>query len=62
MDRWDSVWDKLGSRNGHCAIEVDLNRRLISDIYRQKRQPLAIASVDVANCYDTIVHPFAIMG
>jgi hypothetical protein len=45
-----------GSRNNHEAIEVALNRRLVTDILRQKRIPGAVASVDADTCYDRIQH------
>lgn len=41
------------------ARAVGLLRRLIPDISRQMRLPLAIASVDAQSCYDRIAHPVA---
>lgn len=48
-----------GSIPEHEAIEVALNRRLILDISRQRRLPMAIASVDAHTCYDRISHTVA---
>jgi hypothetical protein len=45
-----------GSRKNHEAIDVAVNRRLISDLLRQKRIPGAVASVDAETCYDRITH------
>jgi hypothetical protein len=45
-----------GSRRNHEAIEVAVNRRLVTDLLRQKRFPGAIASVDADTCYDCITH------
>jgi hypothetical protein len=46
-----------GGRKNHEAIEVALNRRLITDILHQRHTPLAVAStVDAQNCYDRIAH------
>jgi len=45
-----------GSRRNHEAIEVAVNRRLVTDLLRQKRFPGAIASVDADTCYDRITH------
>ena len=54
--------EQFGSRKQRSSIEVALNRRLLSDISRQKRLPMAIAGVDAAHCYDRVAHPFAIMA
>lgn len=48
-----------GSVPAHEAIEVGINRRLLLDISRQRRAPLAIASVDAHTCYDRISHTVA---
>jgi hypothetical protein len=45
-----------GGRKNHEAIEVAMNRRFLADITRQRRTPLAIASVDAQTCYDRIAH------
>jgi len=47
----------FGSRPGHSAIQVSLNRCLVSDTSRQQKTPLAIASVDCLTCYDSLGHP-----
>ena len=48
-----------GSRAGRKAVDLALNRRLYADISRQRRVPMAIASVDATSCYDRIVHAIA---
>jgi hypothetical protein len=48
-----------GSRNGHSATELGLNRRLVTDLSRQRRWPMAISSVDAHTCYDRIAHAVA---
>jgi hypothetical protein len=48
-----------GRRKNNEVIEVALNRRLILDISRQCRVPMAVASVDAQNCYDRIAHSIA---
>ena len=54
--KW-TVKEALGSRKNHDARELALNRRLMADISRQQVRPLAVASVDAAQCYDSIAHP-----
>ena len=43
-----------GSRKNHEAIDMAVNRRLVADLLRQKRNAGAIASVDAESCYDCI--------
>jgi hypothetical protein len=63
MDRAESNhWiprEIYGGRKNHEAIEVAMNRRLLADIARQRRVPLAIASVDAQTCYDRLAHSIA---
>jgi hypothetical protein len=63
MDRAeDNSWipnELYGGRRNHEAIEVAMNRRLTADISRQRRAPLAIASVDAQTCYDCMAHSVA---
>ena len=54
--------EQYGSRRQRSSIEVALNRRLLSDLSRQKRRPIAIAGVDAAHCYDRVAHPFAVLA
>ena len=49
----------FGSRNGHDAQELGLARRVVADLSRQRRWPVAVASVDAQTCYDRIVHSVA---
>lgn len=51
-----------GSRKHHEAIDAALNRRLATDIFRQQRISAAIASLDLADCYDRIAHNIASLG
>jgi len=46
----------FGSRPGCTAVQVSLNRCLMSDTTRQTRGSLAIASVDCDTCYDSVGH------
>jgi hypothetical protein len=48
-----------GGRKNHEAIEVAMNRRLLSDIACQQCTPIAIASVDAQTCYDRMAHSIA---
>ena len=50
-----------GSRACLTAILVAINRRLVIDIFKQKRRSGAIAGVDAAQCYDRIVHSLSIL-
>jgi hypothetical protein len=63
MDRAeDNSWipnELYGGQRNHEAIEVAMNRRLTADISRQRRAPLAIASVDAQTCYDRMAHSVA---
>ncbi len=48
-----------GSRKGHQAIDVAVNRAITWDLLRQKRHAGSIASVDAQTCYDRIAHSIA---
>ena len=50
-----------GSRSSLNAILVAINRRLMIDIFKQKRRCGAIEGVDAAQCYDRIVHSISIL-
>ncbi len=50
-----------GSRKRHEAIDVALNRKLVSDMMRQLKRPGTITGVDAASCYDRIVHSIVIL-
>jgi len=47
----------FGSRPGHTAIQVSLNRCLVADVSRQQKTSLAVASVDCLKCYNSVAHP-----
>jgi hypothetical protein len=51
-----------GGRKNHEVIDVAMNCRLVADIARQWRAPLAIASVDAQTCYDRMAHSVALIA
>ena len=51
----------FGSRKLLSAIQVAVNRRLVTDTFRQKRRSGAIAGADAAQCYDRIIHSLSIL-
>ena len=51
----------FGSRKKLSAILVVVNKRLVTDTFRQKRRSGAIAGVDAVQCYDRIVHSLSIL-
>ena len=53
--------EAYGSRVNFSAIQVAVNRRLVIDIFKQKRRCEAIAEVDAAQCYDRITHSLSIL-
>ena len=53
--------EAYGSRASLNAILVAVNRRLVIDLFKQKRRCGAIAGVDAAQCYDRIVHSLSIL-
>ena len=54
--------DEQFARKSHESIEVALNRILITDLSRQRRNPIGISGADAAHCYDRVSHIFAIMA
>jgi hypothetical protein len=48
--------EQYGSRKGHKAIDLALNKVLTNDILRQSKQTGAICSNDAKACYDLIGH------
>ena len=53
--------EAYGSRASLNAILVAVNRRLVIDHFKQKHRCGAITEVDVAQCYDRIVHSLSIL-
>ena len=49
----------FGSIKNREAIEAATCRRLIADLSRMTRTPMAISSVDAQTCYDRMVHSIA---
>ena len=54
--------EHYGGRHGHKAMDAVLTKRLTLDTFRLSKQPAAVTSTDVANCYDRIVHSFITMS
>ena len=54
--------EAYGSRKNREAIDLALNRRLMTDYCRQMRISAAIAAADLADCYDRIAHSTASLG
>ena len=53
--------DQHGSRKGHTAINTCLSKKLLCDLFRQKRRAAAVAMNDAKGCYDRISHPIAVL-
>jgi len=53
--------EAYGSRASLNTILVAVNRRLVIDIFKQKRTYGAIAGVDAVQCYHRIVHSLSIL-
>ena len=51
--------DEIYSEKGRMADDGGLAKVLFNDIVRQSRLPACIASVDAAQCYDSIAHAIA---
>ena len=51
--------DEIYSERGRTAEDGALAKILFYDIVRQSRWPASIASIDAANCYDSIAHAIA---
>jgi hypothetical protein len=51
-----------GSRKGHKAVLCFLNKRLTTDISRQKRQSMALICNDAEQCYDRMAHAPTILS
>ena len=54
--------EHYGGRNKYKATDVVLTKRLTLDTFRLAKEPAAITSTDVANCYDRMVHSFITMS
>ena len=54
--------EQFGSRKNHRSNMVALNHRITFDLCRQRRQALAIVSVDAKSCYDRIIHNVACLS
>ena len=54
--------EQFGSRKQHQSITAALNKRLMMDLLRQKRQAGALCSNDAKSCYDQVVHSVAALS
>ena len=54
--------EQYGSRLYRLAIHLAMNKRLIYDISRQMKTPIAVCSNDVRSCSDMIVHVVAFLA
>jgi hypothetical protein len=54
--RYEYMAEEIFSKRGHTAEDGSLAKVLFYDIVQQFRLNAAIALVDAANCYDSIVH------
>ena len=48
--------EQYGSRLNRSSIHLATNKKLIYDISRQMKYPIAVCSNDARSCYDRIVH------
>ena len=55
-DSHQTVKEALGGQHNHDTREVAVNRRITANVARQLVQPMAIASVDATQCFDSITH------
>ena len=53
--------DQHGSRKHHKSINTCLNKKLVCDVFRQKKRAGAVAILDAKGCYDAISHPIAVL-
>ena len=54
------IWKEIiGGRRTYAAIYLVLNKKLISDIVNIRKLPTITIYVDITNCYNRVVHPFA---
>jgi hypothetical protein len=51
--------EQYGSRKKHSSAEQALNKRLTFDILRQERRSAIDITIDLASCYDLVVHSIA---
>ena len=54
--------DEQYSRPGRSSQDNALNKRLLFDYQRLRRQPYAICACDLKSCYDRIVHNAAVLA
>ena len=53
--------DQHGSRKHHKSINSCLNKKLVCDVFRQKKQAGAVAILVAKGCYDAISRPIAVL-
>ena len=49
------------SRKHHKSMNTCLNKKLVCDVFRQKKRAGAVAISDAKGCYDVISHPIAVL-
>ena len=52
--------DQHGSRENHKSINTCLNKKLVCDVFRQKKRAGAVANLNAKGCYNAISHPIAV--
>eukprot|EP00956_Cyclotella_meneghiniana_P008123 scaffold10809_cov23-Cyclotella_meneghiniana.AAC.2 len=57
--QYKMMQDEIYSEQGRTAEDGALAKILFYDLVRQTRWPASIASIDAANCYDSIAHAIA---
>ena len=53
--------DQHGSRKHHKSINTCLNKKLVCDVFRQKKRASAVAILDAKGSYDAIFHPIVVL-
>ena len=53
--------EQHGSRKFYKAINTCLNKKSISNVFRQKKRTCAVAINDAAGCYDRVSRPIAVL-
>ena len=49
----------IGGRRNQAAIQLAINKKLLSDTANEWKMPSITISVDTSNCFDHIAHPLA---
>ena len=57
--KYGFITKEVYSKRGKTADDGSLAKVLFQDVVRQTRLTAGLASVDVANCYDSVAHAIA---